>query len=214
MPSNFSLGILGGTFDPIHLGHLHLASVVKEKIGLNEVRFLPNFQPLLREQPLANAQHRFAMVELALADYKDFHADNTEILREGFSYTFDTLVEIRKKYPQHSLSFIMAADQFVQFHHWHRWQEITELCHLIIATRKGYSMTLSPELEQFTKLHATESVTDLQNKLHGAIYFIDIEPLAISATAIRQHIKAGIYPEQALPKSVWEYIRQHQLYKN
>lgn len=214
MHSHKSLGILGGTFDPIHLGHLHLASMVKEKASLDEIRFLPNYRPLLREQPSADAQHRLAMVELAIGNYQNFYVDDTEILRKGFSYTYDTLLEIRKKYPQQSISFIMAADQFVQFHHWHRWQEITKLCHLIIATRKGYPIVLSHELEQFTKPHLTEDPTNLHKKSQGLIYFIDVEPLPISATAIRQSIQQGIYPEDALPKVVWEYIRKQDLYRS
>ena len=131
------IGILGGTFDPIHHGHLRLAVEMREGLGLEELRLIPALQPPHREAPIAGAEDRLAMLEAAVARANALHIDTRELVREGPSYTVDTLLSLRAELPAQPLCLIIGMDAFCYLDTWHRWQDVLELAHIGIARRPG-----------------------------------------------------------------------------
>ncbi|QLH43729.1 MAG: nicotinate-nucleotide adenylyltransferase [Coxiellaceae bacterium] len=207
------IGILGGTFDPIHLGHLQLAKTVYTQLLLAEVRLLPCYAPVHRAIPSASAQDRLAMVQIAVQNQPGLSVDDREIRRQGPSYMFDTLQSLRHELGNQPLALIMAADAFESFSRWHRWQEIPELAHLIITNREQEILTSDPNLQTLLRQRQVTNNEDLQTAPAGKIICSHISPLAISATDIRQRIAKGKSAKDMLPAGVWEYICLHQLYR-
>jgi nicotinate-nucleotide adenylyltransferase len=209
---NLPIGIFGGTFDPIHLGHLHLAVEVYQQLNLKEIRFIPCNQSSLKQQPIASGAHRLEMIKLAIKDYPQFNVDDCEISRRGISYAVDTLKFLHKKFHGFSFCFIMSMDAFAQFNLWHKWQEILTLTHLIIANRPDSTMPTNQEVLQLLEKHQTFNPEDLVANIVGKIYFLNIKPNPISATMIRSFLKEGKEASAFLPQPVWNYIQQHHLY--
>jgi|WetSurMetagenome_2_1015567.scaffolds.fasta_scaffold217902_2 nicotinate-nucleotide adenylyltransferase len=209
------IGILGGTFDPIHLGHLHLAKACYLKCELATIYFVPCFQSPLRNKPLISATHRLAMVQLALQKYPEFHAYDGEILAANKSYTINTLQSFRKELgTQTPICLILGTDVFNSFTMWHSWQKILEHAHLIVVNRPEIKIALHPPLDNIVAKRLITAATQLQDAPYGAILFVDINPLPISATQIRQIISAGANAQNYLPKNVWDYIVSHNLYRD
>jgi nicotinate-nucleotide adenylyltransferase len=139
---NQPIGIFGGTFDPIHLGHIQVADKVYKQLGLKEIRFIPCSQSALKKQPpIASASDRLAMIKLAINTYPYFYVDDREIKQPGISYTVETLRSIRQEHPNTPLCLIMATDAFAEFNLWHEYQEIMQLAYLIITNRTDISAT-------------------------------------------------------------------------
>ena len=208
------IGILGGTFDPIHLGHVHLAKEIYQRLQLQEIRFLPCNQPVHRNKPTASAADRLEMVKLAVANQSGLTSDDREIKRGGKSYMFDTLSSIRSEIGNTPLCLIMATDAFAGFTAWHRWQEILNLAHLIVANRPEQPLSIhNDQLLEFLKQHQITNSKLLAQKSAGTILLIDIEELPISATEIREQLAACNQTKQLLPYAVWNYIQQHRLYQ-
>jgi nicotinate-nucleotide adenylyltransferase len=209
-------GLLGGTFNPIHFGHLRMAQELAESLSLNEVRFIPSANPPHKPPPDVSAESRAAMVELAIADNPLFKFDGRELQRKGASYTVDTLEDLRKEAGNDaSLVLIMGSDAFTKFNTWHRWQEIISLCHIALVQRPVSSIkeTLSNDLETFLHNHYTEHVQDLHEASAGFVTMQAITPLEISSTSIRNTLKNRHSARYLMADSVLEYIRVHQLYK-
>lgn len=205
--------LLGGTFDPIHNGHLAIAHAVQEKLQLQEIRFIPCFQSPHRNEPQASPADRLAMVKLAIKNEKKFIADDREIRRQGLSYMIDTLQSLRVEFPQTPLYLILSTDAFANFQHWQRWQEIPQYAHLIITQRPGYVLSENiPELQKLLTKHQIQDITKLQQKLSGYIFLLDFVGPDIAATEIRKQIALGLAPRDLLPQDVWEYIQKHKLY--
>lgn len=208
---NKRIGLLGGTFDPIHLGHLHLALCTAKALDLQEVRLIPNANPLLRHPPLANSQQRFEMLQLAIENHPLLTIDESEIRRNGPSYTIDTVRAIRKEYD--SLCYIMGIDQFSQFNHWHQWQSILDYVHIIVTNRGGFELKPNPDIEELLQQHEVFEINALNTKPNGFILQQYITPLTVSATEIRKEIIEGQTPEVYLPEKVWNYIEANGLYR-
>lgn len=206
------MGILGGTFDPVHSGHIHLANEAYRQLDLQEVRLIPCYQPVHRDQPTAAPEDRLKMVQLAIGSYPGLKIDDREIRRGGPSYMIDTLQSLRKELGTTPLYLIMATDAFAEFDHWHRWQEIPELAHLVIVERPECPITLRPQLKKLLQQREVKDPTLLTQKPAGHIYFLDVPLLPISATEIRHQLAAGKDPKNSLPKAVWEYIQKKSLY--
>ncbi len=132
------IGLFGGTFDPIHYGHLRTAFELLQALKLSQVRFLPTGSPPHREVPMAEPVLRLQMVRAAVAAQSGFVVDDREIRRQGLSYSIDTLTELRADFPQHSLCLLLGMDAFLGLPTWHRWREIFELCHVVVAHRPGW----------------------------------------------------------------------------
>lgn len=203
------MGLLGGTFNPIHFGHLRPTLDIAEQLDLDTVRIIPAHLPPLREQPTIKAQHRVEMVRLAIATEARFVLDTREFQRDKISYTIDTLRSLRQEVGEEvALCWIMGMDAYQQFTHWHQWQEILQLCHLVVAHRPTYSPNENKPLNRY---HA-EQRCELSHYAAGKIHFIAVTQLDISATMLRQHRKNNRSLRYLLPEAVHNYINENKLY--
>jgi nicotinate-nucleotide adenylyltransferase len=210
------IGLLGGTFDPIHFGHLGMAQELAQALALDTVKFIPAAVPPLKSQPSASAADRCAMVQLAIANNPDFQLDERELKRTGPSYTVETLRSLRSELSeQDSLVLFIGSDAFKQLNRWHQWQEIIQLCHIALVARPDSEVStgLNPELVTFLQDHYTENAMDLQSESAGLITMQAITPLAISSSAIREQLKNRQSARYLTPDCVLDYIAQHGLYQ-
>jgi nicotinate-nucleotide adenylyltransferase len=209
------IGLLGGTFNPIHYGHLRAALELATALDFNELRFIPAANPPHKPAPEVSAGHRAAMVELAITNNPMFKLDTREMARTGASYTFDTLVSLREELGQEvSLCWIMGSDAFVKLNTWHRWKELLNHCHIILVQRPNSENqpNLPDELAVFLEENYTENIDDLSEKSAGYIHMQAITPLDISATKIREALRTGQSARYLMPYNVIEYIQTHKLY--
>jgi nicotinate-nucleotide adenylyltransferase len=205
------IGVLGGTFDPIHFGHLRPALEVYELLALAELRFIPCHVPPHRAAPDTPARHRLAMVGLAIAGVAGFRVDRRELDRTGPSYTVDTLRELREEIgAECPLLLIMGMDAFAGLHTWHRWDEIPALAHVVVAHRPG--STAAPDAPYLGLAPAAESPEILRGRPAGLVFFQPVTQLDISATSIRECLRAGHSPRYLLPDAVCRYIAEQGLY--
>ncbi len=206
------IGIFGGTFDPIHYGHLRTAFELLQSLRLSEVRFIPAGDPPHRNAPQAKARDRFDMVEAAVTDQPGFVADDRELLREGPSYTIDTLRALRKEFPRESLGLILGMDAFLGLPAWHRWEEILDYGHIVVAHRPGWKSPDMGPLGQLLDERGTLRVDDLHRSTHGRIHVHAVTQLEIASTEIRDLIEAGRDPRFLLPDTVRQVIAQSRCY--
>ena len=202
------IGIFGGTFDPVHYGHLRSALELKELFELDHIRLIPCAQPVHRDEPSATAAQRLEMLQIALQNQSDFVVDAQELERSGGSYTFHTLEKLRFDYPNEPLLLFIGSDAFNEFTTWFRWRELFNFAHIVVITRPNAA--LNP-LDDFFKSRLTDDKSQLK-QLAGRLFFQEITQLAISATAIRGMIAAKQNPRFLLPDAVLDYIFKHQLY--
>ena len=210
------LGILGGTFDPVHFGHLRLAEEAYEKLGLEGVIWSPAGLTRHRSQPQTAVGHRVDMVKLAIADNDDFSLDTFEAEAAEPSYTVNLLEHLRAEHGDASLVLLMGADAFLGLPTWHRWEELFDLAHIAVFTRPDHELAMdvmSPLLgKQFSK-RANIDPQALGGEPAGVILPALLTPLDISATAIRAQLAHGGSPRYLLPDAVLDYIRTHNLYR-
>ncbi|MDA8226001.1 MAG: nicotinate-nucleotide adenylyltransferase [Betaproteobacteria bacterium] len=212
------IGIFGGTFDPIHFGHLRLAEEMGEALGLDAVRFIPAGWPPHRGRPRTDAAHRLRMVELAIAGNPRFEVDTREMLAPRMSYTVDTLLSLRQDLGWHRpLCLLLGADAFLGLPGWHRWRELFELTHIAIAHRPGYPQhswkDAMPELLREQIDTRSGPASELAGSAGGRIVTHSITALDISATHIRDTLHSGRSPRYLLPDTVLDHIHTHQLYQ-
>lgn len=217
MISGKPIGIFGGTFDPIHYGHLRLAEEMFELAELDQLRFIPTGTPPHRDAPEVAAAHRSAMVGSAIAGRAEFLLDTREVERPGRSYTVNTLRELRAELgAERSLCLLMGADAFLQLHTWHEWQSLFGLAHIVVGYRPGFRLEeripTAPPILQNEYRQRTATVTALAQSAAGGIVELAIPQLEISATDIRQRVATGRSIRYLLPESVADYIYQHNLY--
>jgi len=195
------IGVLGGTFDPIHRGHIMVAEEVKARLNLAEVLFVPTAQtPLKEESPISAVEHRVQMVSLAIADYPYLKLSDVEINRAGLSYTIDTIAELRSRYAGDELFFILGWDSLAQLPRWKEPSRLVQMCRLVAIPRPGYSL---PDLNSLEA-----SIPGLSRSL----IVLDKPEIDISATEIRERVARGLSIRHLVPEPVDEYIRQHKLY--
>lgn len=206
------IGLFGGTFDPIHYGHLRTGFELWQELGLAELRWLPTGNPGHREPPIADPALRLAMVRAAVADQPGFVVDDREVRRVGVSYTVDTLTELRQEFPARSICLIVGMDAFLGLPGWHRWREIMALAHVVVAHRPGWKAPSSGPLGELMVDHGTGSVRDLHAALAGRIYVHGVTQLEISSTDLRQIITTGRDPRFLVPDAVREIIRDTGCY--
>ena len=210
------IGILGGTFDPIHFGHLRPALEISQQLALSELRFIPSATPPHRWQPEASSQQRLEMVQLAIKGVPQFKLDNREYQREGASYTVDTLQSIRDEVGDvRPLCMILGMDAFNTFTQWHQWQKILTLCHIVISSRPNYDDSpIDKTMDNWMQSHYCDDSALLSQSPAGKLYFCEVTQLDISATALRQTIKADGSPRYLTSKDVVAYIQSNDLYKD
>lgn len=207
-----AIGILGGTFDPIHFGHLRMAIELYESLDLASVHIMPCFQPMHRKQPVASPHKRLAMVKCAVKNEHALYADDREIKRGGATYTIDTLLEIRAEMPDTPLCLLIGIDAFLGFASWHRANEILQHAHLIIAHRPNYQLPQTGVIAELLKSHLQHENAYIHGNQAGGILLRPITALEISATDIRKQIAMGRNPRYLLPDEVYDYIKQHGTY--
>lgn len=215
------LGLLGGTFDPLHVAHLRLGLEAREALGLAGVCLIPAGTPPLRALPQCAAAHRLAMVELALDGIPGFSVDAGEVLAAANnpapSYTVATLERLRRQYgPQRPLLLLLGADAFARLESWQRWRELFGLAHIAVATRPGHDLKKvgAGETALDGEFAARRGVAaDLAAAPAGRIVSFAITALEISATAIRQRLADGLSVRYLVPDPVLDYIETHQLYR-
>ncbi len=207
------IGILGGTFDPIHFGHLRTALDVQQAVGLEQVRFIPLHGAVHRDQPETPAELRLRMVQAAIAGEPSFVADERELQRAGDSYSVDTLGSLRQEFPDQPLCLLLGMDAFNGFADWHRPREILRLAHLIVMHRPGSGEPKDARVRDILESHRCTHPTQLKARKGGLIHLQGVTQLDISATRIRALVAAGLSPHYLLPESVLALIRENRLYR-
>ena len=192
------LAVFGGTFDPIHLGHLSVAWEASELLDA-DVCLMPARIPPHRPPPVATAEQRVAMLRVALRGQSRLHLDTRELTRNGPSYTVDTLHALRAEYGSRSLILLIGADAFANLATWHRWRELFALAHLGVLSRPGVSPTLPIELESEVAERRVTEPAMLRDLPAGKVIRLAVTPLEISATRIRELLAAGRDPRYLLP---------------
>ena len=212
--NHLPIGILGGTFDPIHFGHLRLAVELKEKLQLTQMLLVPSRQPPHRNTPQALAAQRLEMLMLAIANESSLEIEPCELNREGFSYTFDTLNYLRAQHGrQQSLCLIMGADAFLNFDSWYRWQDLLSLAHIVVVHRPGWKLdAMNPTVQKLYQQHQLKNLYQLHMQPAGGIWLETMTPLDISSSQIRTLISQQRNPRFLLPENVLNYIQQQGLY--
>ena len=215
------IAILGGTFDPIHYGHLRLGADVKSAVGLDEVRLVPAGDPPHRAPPVASAEHRLAMTELGCAEFPGLIADAREVHRPGPSYTVLTLESLREEQRGRPLALVIGADAFAGLEQWRRWQQLFTLAHFLVVERPGTAFdpaALPATLRTQWERRLTTDAMRLERSLAGAILRVDVTPQPISASSIRAALARGAAGRNTvrglLPASVLAYIDRNQLYRS
>jgi nicotinate-nucleotide adenylyltransferase len=213
------LGILGGTFDPIHLGHLRLAEEAIDACRLSRVLLIPAASPNLRASPRTSARQRLEMTRLAAQDNPRLQIDDRELWREGTSYTVDTLDALRNELGRDQpLCLILGADAFARLPAWSRWRQLFDLAHIIVAARPPLDAQaearLPAGLDQELRARRTEAASDLAGSACGRIFKVQIPQLEISATDIRRRIAGAASVRYLVPSAVLDYIAANHLYES
>ncbi|MFB6422058.1 MAG: nicotinate-nucleotide adenylyltransferase [Candidatus Malihini olakiniferum] len=213
------IAYFGGTFDPIHYGHLHPVTALADEIWLTRITLMPNNAPPYREQPEASAQQRKRMVEIAISIIDKnkllFTVDDRELYRITPSYTIDTMemirAEIGDKIP---LAFIIGQDSLLTLHSWHRGQELLKMCHLLVCARPGYRNKFDiPEQQAWLEAHRVKNTAALHSQPYGLIYLAHTPVFTISSTDIRQRRKNGQPCDDLVPPDVLYFMDAHRLYR-
>jgi nicotinate-nucleotide adenylyltransferase len=206
------IGLFGGTFDPIHYGHLRTAFELWQLLRLSEVRFMPTGSPPHREQLYASAQLRLAMVQAAVQGESAFVVDDREMRRSGVSYSVDTLTELRREFPDRSLCLLLGMDAFLGLPNWHRWRELLDLAHIVVAHRPGWKAPIMGPLGEVMVDRGTGAIRDLHEKISGRVYVHAVTQLEISSTDLRQIIAGGGDPRYLVPEPVRRIIAETRCY--
>lgn len=206
------IGILGGTFDPIHFGHLRTALELYQALNLAEVRFIPCYQPVHRKLPIASPEQRLAMVKRAIEPEPALKVDSCEIQRKGPSYMIETLEYLRDKLHKTPLCLIMGIDAFLGFPSWHRYEDILDVAHLIVVHRPNFQLPATGVIAELLKNRLKKNQSALHDTLAGSILLHPVTPLEISASDIRRQIATGKNIRYLLPDSVYKYIQEHDIY--
>lgn len=199
------LGLFGGTFDPIHQGHLHIARAFADELQLDTVIFLPAGDPYHKNTLQASAHHRIAMIERAIADDSRFAVSDCDVVRQGATYTFDTIQIFRQQFPNTQLYWLLGMDSLLQLHTWKRWQTLVQQTHIAVAARLNENLAQAPR-----ELHAWLGQA-LQN---GSLHLLQAPLHPISSSEVRRQLKQQHHvDEHLLPRQVLQYIKQHHLYQ-
>ena len=208
------IGLLGGTFDPIHFGHLRAAEDVYKELRLAKLFFLPAGKPVLRSQPSASPLHRLAMVKLAIKEHPEFAIKDREIHSKEVSYTVNTLQFLRDELGNTPLCFVLGADAFENIEQWHEWKKLFLLAHMIVLQRPGFPLLNIQNIPAWAKERWCDDVDALHRVNSGLITPCSIRENDVSATVIRSNIQQGKSIEDLVPQSVAGYIAKHRLYQS
>ncbi len=214
------LGIFGGTFNPVHYGHLAAAQEVSERLGLDRVLFIPSYLPPHKQETVPAASHRLEMVRLAVTGNPVFAASDIEMRRGGRSYTIDTVETLLRDHPGSDLFFLIGLDSFLEIHTWHEWERLLTLCRFVVLSRPGYRFAALAELavvdqalpEQLAALDRGER-KDAEARIGtSVVFFLSVPLYDISSTGIRRRVREGQSIKYLLPEPVETYIIKNNLY--
>lgn len=219
-PARPRIGLLGGSFDPIHVGHLALGRAAAVGLPLDEVRLIPTGQSWQKGADQTAAAERLAMVRLAAAagpiagqDGPRWTVDDIEVRRDGPSYTIETLIELRQELgPEPMLVLLLGSDQLRNLATWERWRDLLDHAHIAVTRREQVALSdLPPEIETWFAEHGADSLGD---RPAGRVVTFRMPAVAVSASGIRRQLHRGEDPGELLPPGVLDYIRRHRLYEN
>lgn len=204
---------MGGTFDPVHNGHLRTALEIQQWMGVEQVCLIPSNTPVHREQPGCSPEQRLAMVRLAVEHEPALCVDAREVLSEKPSYSLLTLQSLRAEIgPDRPLCMVLGMDAYLGLPSWHGWEKLTDYCHIIVVCRPGYVYEPDERMRNFRRVHETRSLETVLGSPCGRVLMHELTPLSISATQIRQLVAKGLSPRYLCPDPVWHYMQQHKLY--
>jgi len=209
---NRAVAIFGGTFDPVHYGHLRAAAEISERLKVSDFRLVPAGRPPHRDGTWAEPFHRLAMLELAVAPYSDLHVDEREVRRDGPSFMVETLESVRAEIGAVPLLLCVGQDAANQLDQWHRWQDLPTLAHLVVMTRPRSAPRYPAALAEVLESRRVKRARDLMRSPAGLVCHVEVTQLAISSTDIRRQLARGWDPRFLLPATVLSYIRKHGLY--
>ncbi|MEE8428580.1 MAG: nicotinate-nucleotide adenylyltransferase [Gammaproteobacteria bacterium] len=206
------IGVFGGTFDPVHFGHLRSALEVRQHLGLHELRLVPCRVPPHRGEPVASVKQRVTMLKLAVDDQAGLILDQRELQREGPSYMVDTLESLRREVGEMPLCLIMGMDTFQGLPQWHHWTRLIEYAHVIVMTRPGWNISSEGGLGDFVRKRKVAEQRRLRDESAGYVYLYEVTQLEISASDIRRQLAIGHSPRYLLPDQVLEFIESEGIY--
>lgn len=206
------IGLFGGTFDPVHYGHIQPALSVKQALDFTQLRFIPNRVPPHREAPWLNIAQRLSLLQTALKDYPDVVIDERELQREGPSYMVDTLKSLRSDFPEETLCLIIGMDAFLGISLWYQWRILFDLCHIVVTQRPGFDQLaitehMNDDDYQFIAARMTHDASKLASQTTGIILLQSVPQLDISSTQIRAKLLSGADVCQWMPKAACQQLR-------
>jgi nicotinate-nucleotide adenylyltransferase len=208
------IGLFGGTFDPIHYGHLRSAHELFRRLGLKSLRLVPVAMPPQRAAPVASPAQRLRMVELAVAEFPGLSVDHREIQRGGISYTVPTLESLRAEIGAEPLCLVVGSDAFAGLPTWHRWEQLFELAHIVVMERPGAPLAGLRELP-WARERLSQHVSEIAGRPAGGVLLVPVTAVDVSATRLRAAIARGETPApNELPAAVWTYMKTHNIYRN
>jgi len=211
-PQTEPLALLGGTFDPVHYGHLRCAEEARQKLGLDKLYLLPAGTPPHRGAPQASTRQRLEMLDLARQEFPQLEIDDRETRRSGPSYMVDTLQELRNEAPTRPLCLLLGQDAANYLHLWFEWEQLFELANIVILTRPGTLMEYPWELAKHIRPRSGSDVRVLYTSRCGIVMHLEVQSIDVSASGIKQIIRTGGSPVSMLPPAVLEYINENRLY--
>ncbi len=206
--------ILGGTFDPVHFGHLRPALDVQQALQIDRVHLLPCRVPPHREMPRLDGQQRLLLLQLAIANEPGLGIDERELHREGPSYMVDTLESLRSEIGERPLCLALGMDALLGLDRWHRWEELLDLCHLVVMQRPGNEWPRDGELAARVARARVSDVQALTDQAAGSVLGVPVTQMAVSSTRIRELLRAGRSARYLMPEAVLQHILQENWYAN
>lgn len=198
------IGIYGGSFDPVHLGHLQTATSIKNELNIDRLFMLPCFEPVHKNSLNYTSKQRLQMLDLAIKEFNSLEIDTREILRGGNSFMIDTLIDLKESFKNESICLIIGMDSFIKFKTWKNWDEFSKLIHLVVLPRNGDQ----PVSKTLTTFETVENIDKLKSNSSGHLYFSNSQMIDISSSAIRGKIAANQNLDNLLPISIINFLKK------
>ena len=198
------IGIYGGSFDPVHLGHLQTATSIKNELNIDRLFMLPCFEPVHKNSLNYTSKQRLQMLDLAIKEFNSLEIDTREILRGGNSFMIDTLLDLKESFKNESICLIIGMDSFIKFKTWKNWDEFSKLIHLVVLPRNGDQ----PVSKTLTTFETVENIDKLKSNSSGHLYFSNSQMIDISSSAIRGKIAANQNLDNLLPISIINFLKK------